>query len=137
MSNKNQNSNILSDILSEITPEEQERTNKRMLLAARIDDVRRIKGWNKKAFAEIMGQQPSVITKWLSGTHNFTTDTLFELEEKLGINLIQVEKEGKTSEINLFFQLKGQEINEGIHNSGEDIQIYGDQFFISQTSMEC
>jgi len=137
MSNKNQNSNILSDILSEITPEEQERTNKRMLLAARIDDARRIKGWNKKAFAEIMGQQPSVITKWLSGTHNFTTDTLFELEEKLGINLIQVEKEGKTSEINLYFQLKGQEVNEGIHNSGEDIQIYGDQFFISQTSLEC
>lgn len=137
MSNKKQNSNILSDILSEITPEEQERTNKRMLLAARIDDVRRIKGWSKKAFAEIMGQQPSVITKWLSGTHNFTTDTLFELEEKLGINLIQVEKEGKTSEINLYFQLKGQEVNEGIHNSGEDIQIYGDQFFISQTSLEC
>ncbi|MFW6327570.1 MAG: helix-turn-helix domain-containing protein [Bacteroidota bacterium] len=137
MSNKNQNSNILSDILSEITPEEQERTNKRMLLAARIDDARRIKGWNKKAFAEIMGQQPSVITKWLSGTHNFTTDTLFELEEKLGINLIQVEKEGKTSEINLYFQLKGQEVNEGIHNSGEDIQIYGDHFFISQTSLEC
>ncbi len=137
MSNKKQNSNILSDILSEITPEEQERTNKRMLLAARIDDARRIKGWSKKAFAEIMGQQPSVITKWLSGTHNFTTDTLFELEEKLGINLIQVEKEGKTSEINLYFQLKGQEVNEGIHNSGEDIQIYGDQFFISQTSLEC
>ena len=122
MSNKKQNSNILSDILSEITPEEQERTNKRMLLAARLDDARRIKGWSKKAFAEIMGQQPSVITKWLSGTHNFTTDTLFELEEKLGINLIQVEKEGKTSEINLYFQLKGQEVNEGIHNSGEDIQ---------------
>lgn len=35
--------------------------------------------------AERDGKQPSVITKWLSGTHNFTTDTLDEIAYHLGI----------------------------------------------------
>ncbi len=39
---------------------------------------------------------PSIVTKWLSGTHNFTIDTLIEIEHALDICLLDIEeKEGK------------------------------------------
>ncbi len=36
---------------------------------------------------------PSEITRWLSGTHNFTTDTLIDLQRVLDINLLDVTNE--------------------------------------------
>lgn len=138
MRTKKQDKDILSDLLAEITPEEQERTNKRMLLAARIDDARRQKGWSKKKLAERMGQQPSVISKWLSGTHNFTTETLFELEEKLGVKFLQVDVEKKTPEINFYFRTGVQKISERAGENDIDIHILeGDQFFHTRNGIEC
>ena len=78
-------SKILSDLISEISPREQARTDNKMLLAAKIDEARKAKGWSQTKFAEEMGKQPSEISKWLSGTHNFTVDTLWDIEEKLDI----------------------------------------------------
>lgn len=39
-----------------------------------------------------MGKRPSEITKWLSGTYNFNTDTLFDIEDVLGIIIVAIEK---------------------------------------------
>lgn len=83
------NSPFIDELLQGISPAELERTNKRMLLAASIDDGVKAKGWKKKDFASAMGKTPSEITKWLSGTHNFTADTLFDIERILNINLFQ------------------------------------------------
>jgi len=66
-------------------------TRNRMLLAAKIDDGIKAKGWGKSQFAEKMGKEPSVITKWLSGTHNFTSDRLTEIGLVLGIELLRVD----------------------------------------------
>ena len=65
-----------------------EKTKKQMLLTAKIQDAVKAKGINNAKFAAMMDQHPSVISKWLSGTHNFTVDTLLDIEEKLGISLI-------------------------------------------------
>lgn len=62
-------------------------TKKRMMLSAKIADAIKAKGWSKKEFSEAVDQYQSVITKWLSGTHHFTDDTLFEIERVLGIEL--------------------------------------------------
>ena len=43
-------SSLIEELLKGISPEEQERTNKRMLLAARIDDGINAKGWKKRRF---------------------------------------------------------------------------------------
>jgi len=85
------NSKVLDDLLSEITSEELSRTEKRMLLAARIDDAIKIKNWKKRDFAKAIGKKPSEISKWLSGTHNFTADTLFDIERILDIHLFKLE----------------------------------------------
>jgi transcriptional regulator with XRE-family HTH domain len=88
---KTYNSPLIDELLQEISPEELERTEKRMLLAARIDEAIKARGWKKKDFAEALGKTPSEITKWLSGTHNFTSDTLFDIERVLSINLVKLE----------------------------------------------
>ncbi len=85
------NSPLIDEFLQEIAPVELERTRKRMLLAIRIDEGIKAKGWKKKDFSSAMKKSPSEITKWLSGTHNFTADTLFDIERVLDINLFQTE----------------------------------------------
>lgn len=88
-------SEFLGELLSKISPQEQEKTEKRMMLAAKIDKARIKKGWSKKELAERMGKRPSEITKWLSGTHNFTTETLFDLEYHLESKFIHVGEKQK------------------------------------------
>lgn len=58
-----------------------------MMLAAKIADGIKAKGWNNSDLARELDQHNSVISKWLSGTHNFTADTLFDIESVLGIDL--------------------------------------------------
>ena len=90
-SRKSYNSTVIDDLLREITSDELSGTEKRMLLAARIDDAIKIKGWRKQDFAKAIGKKPSEISKWLRGTHNFTADTLFDIERILDIHLFKLE----------------------------------------------
>lgn len=85
---KRQSSKLIRELQEKRTPAEFEKTKKRMLLAARIQDAIKAKGLSYKQFALMMDQYESVVSKWLSGTHNFTADTLFDIEEKLGIKLV-------------------------------------------------
>lgn len=59
-----------------------------MLLATKIYDAIEAKGWSQKEFAIIMEQNESTICRWLSGKHNFTTDTLFDIQDALDISLL-------------------------------------------------
>ncbi len=83
-------SELIKNLLSELSPEEHNRTKQKMMLAARIDDAIKAKGWKKKDLAEALNKKSSVITKWLSGTHNFTADTLWDIEKVLNIELISI-----------------------------------------------
>lgn len=89
---KTYTSKTLQRVLEKVSPKEQRRTEQRMLLAAKIVDAIDAKGWTRKEFAERLDKHPSEITKWLSGTHNFTADTLFDIQEELGIKLIEFER---------------------------------------------
>lgn len=81
---------IVSSFMARRNPAEFEKTKRNMLLAALIDDALKAKGWNKKQLAEAMNKQPSEVTKWLSGTHNFTLETLYLIESYLGVTLFTV-----------------------------------------------
>ncbi len=83
---------ILEEFLALGTPEELARTESRMLLAAKIQDAMTRKGVGKKQLAEMVGQSPSVITKWLSGGHNFTVDTLTDIQRVLRVQLLALEE---------------------------------------------
>jgi transcriptional regulator with XRE-family HTH domain len=72
------------------------RTRTSMLLASRIINAMKSKGWNKITLAEKMNKKPSVITRWLSGAHNFTSDTLSDIQEVLSIKLLSLESSENT-----------------------------------------
>lgn len=82
--NENKQKSSIDSLLDKITPEQQARTDNRMMLAVSIADAMEEKGWNNKRLMEALGKKnPSEITRWLSGTHNFTIDTLTDLERVL------------------------------------------------------
>ena len=87
---KNYNSEIIDEILSEISPDEYQLVEKKMLLAAKIDEAIKARGWQKQDLAKALRKRPSEISKWLSGTHNFTIETLWEIEKVLNVELINL-----------------------------------------------
>lgn len=108
-----QNSELLNSLLRSITPEQQRNTDRKMLLAAKIYDAMKAKGWNQKTLAEKMGKQPSEISKWLSGTHSFTSDTLWSIGDILRVDLLPVSDQvtGKgEAPINLLHSLDEEEV---------------------------
>lgn len=80
-------SKIVDEIRQRISPQLKSLIRRRMSLAAKIDDALQARGLTNVEFAYMMGKKPSEISRWLSGTHNFTTETLWEIERVLNIQL--------------------------------------------------
>jgi transcriptional regulator with XRE-family HTH domain len=79
---------LIKELKSRIPQTMKESINRRMSLAAQIDDILQARGLTNQEFAFMMGKKPSEISRWLSGTHNFTTETLWEIERVLNIQLL-------------------------------------------------
>lgn len=58
-----------------------------MLLAAQIADAMKLKGIGKKQLAELLGKKPSMVTRWLSGTHHFEINTLVQIARVLNMKI--------------------------------------------------
>lgn len=78
----------LKRIAERIPKELSEQNDRRMGLAVKIAEALRSRGLTKQEFAFMMGKKPSEVTRWLSGTHNFTTETLWQMERVLRIQLL-------------------------------------------------
>ena len=59
-------------------------------LASRIAALLRAKGWTQTDLARKTGKKCSEVSKWLSGTQNFTLRTISLIEETLDAKLITV-----------------------------------------------
>ena len=79
---------ILRRVQERISVEVTEQNDRRMGLAVKIADTLRSRGITNQEFAFMMGKKPSEVTRWLSGTHNFTTETLWQMERVLKIQLL-------------------------------------------------
>jgi len=84
---ENYSSKLLIEILSEIPQVEQEKTDKMMRLASIIDNGIKARGWKNSDLAKALNKRPSEISRWLSGTHNFSLKTLHDIDEILNIGL--------------------------------------------------
>lgn len=83
---------LVDQILSGVDPLVAAKIVAKMQLAARISEAIEEKGWKQKDFLAAVGRtNPSVASKWLSGTQNFTVETLVEIEQALGIRLLNLE----------------------------------------------
>lgn len=56
---------------------------RRRRISEEISDALRDAGMSRKEFAARMHRQPSEVTRWLSGNHNFTSDLLAEISQVL------------------------------------------------------
>ena len=59
-------------------------------IAERIREILRSKGLTQKEFAGQLNKRESEISKWLTGRHNFTMQTIAKIETALGCKLIDV-----------------------------------------------
>lgn len=86
---KNRKNATLDIVLERLSSLELAKIETKMEIAARIEDEMIRRGWSKGDLMNAVGKNsPSIITSWLSGTHNFTIDTLVELEHALDISLV-------------------------------------------------
>lgn len=81
------NSPLIQELQNEATPLEMEQTNVKMQLAANIEDLIKSKGWSKTRFASELNKTQPEISKWLSGAHNFTVETLVQISQVLGVEI--------------------------------------------------
>jgi transcriptional regulator with XRE-family HTH domain len=86
-------SKLINDILGSTDPVEQAKVDVKMLIAVKIADALKAKGWRYIDLLKALKMEnPSIITRWLSGTNNFTVDTLIELGEALDISFLNLEE---------------------------------------------
>lgn len=124
------NSPLIQELLDEATPLELVQTNVKMQLAATIEELIRSKGWSKTKFASEMNKSQPEISKWLSGGHNFTVDTLVQISQVLGVEIAALfaQKQVKDVYINSFSASSYQYITYSTENYSvnEDPISYGD-----------
>ncbi|MCH5328868.1 MAG: helix-turn-helix transcriptional regulator [Coprobacter sp.] len=73
-----------------MAPEIMEEVSLNIDIANRISDILRAKGITQRKFAEMMGKRESEISRWLKGTHGFTTKTLAKISAILGERIIDI-----------------------------------------------
>jgi DNA-binding transcriptional regulator YiaG len=61
-------------------------------IAERISEILKSKGLTQKDFARLLGKRESEISKWMTGRHNFTTQTIARIEAALGDKVLMVVK---------------------------------------------
>jgi len=64
-----------------------------MDIANRIYDILQSKKMTQREFAALMGKRESEISRWLKGSHGFTTTTLAKIATVLGEPIVQVKSE--------------------------------------------
>ena len=127
--NKTYKSEIVDTILKESSPILRKQISLKLKIAKKIDDVRKNNNWSKLDLAKAFNKHPSIITKWLNGTYNFTIDTLVEIEEVLNIKLFAL---GAEKEESYYALLSDEEIKKSIPypESTSNAQIWKNVGFI-------
>lgn len=79
---------LFSDILAN-TPEDTNKfADRSMDLAIQINSILKAKGWSQKKLAKELNKTEAEISKWLSGTHNFTLRSITKLEVVIGEDIM-------------------------------------------------
>lgn len=83
---------LFEKLLSQVPQSIKEEVGLSFDIAKRIHDLLNERGLSQKEFAKKMGKSASEISKWMSGTHNFTIKTIADISEVLGETILQVKK---------------------------------------------
>ena len=78
------------DCLAAIPTEQKAEFDLSFGIAERISEILKAKGLTQKDFARLLNKRDTEISKWLTGRHNFTTQTIARIETALGSKLISI-----------------------------------------------
>lgn len=85
-------SKIAQKLLDKTSIETKEFVSLYSAIVVRINELIAEKGYTQKELAESIGKNPSEISKWLKGDHNFTLRSIAKLQAQLGEPIICVPK---------------------------------------------
>jgi len=81
---------LTKQILQNISDEKKYYLRKHADIIYRVKQLLKEKGLTQQNFAEKMGKQPSEISKWFKGEHNFTLKSITKMEAELGEDIINI-----------------------------------------------
>lgn len=86
----NKANNLFEKYLERVDPEIRNEVSLNIDIANRIYDLIKKKGMTQREFAALMGKRESEVSRWLSGTRGFTTNTLAKISAVLGEPVVKV-----------------------------------------------
>ena len=83
-------SSIIEARRAKVSPEVRRRVDLSFLIVDRIHTILEERGLRQKDLASMLDKNESEISKWMRGTHNFTIETISQIEKVLGVHILQV-----------------------------------------------
>lgn len=83
-------SNILEARRKKVDPAIRQKVNLSFQIVDRIHEILSAKGYKQKDLAQMLGKSEAEISKWMRGTHNFTLDTIMNIEDTLNEQILVV-----------------------------------------------
>lgn len=84
---------LFDQCVANVAPEVMEEVSLNVDIANRIYDLLKEKKMTQREFAALMGKRESEISRWLTGSHGFTTTTLAKISAVLGEPVVMVKKD--------------------------------------------
>ncbi len=81
---------LFDQIVAETPPELKKRLDLSFAIADKLDAILKQRGLTQKEFARMIGRSQAEVSRWLSGTHNFTLATLAKISVTLGCSVVTV-----------------------------------------------
>lgn len=81
---------LFRECLAQVSDKTRAEFNLSFEIADRIETVLKKQGLTQKQLALMMGKRESEISRWLTGRHNFTTNTLADISLALGEPIVSV-----------------------------------------------
>lgn len=81
---------LFSEAVSNVSEDVRLETDWSFAISDKIADALEEKGMTQKMFAKQIGKTETEVSRWLSGTHNFTLRTIAKISSVLGMNIITV-----------------------------------------------
>lgn len=84
---------LFDQCVANVAPEVMEEVSLNVDIANRIYDLLKEKKMTQREFAALLGKRESEISRWLTGSHGFTTTTLAKISAVLGEPVVMVKKD--------------------------------------------
>jgi ribosome-binding protein aMBF1 (putative translation factor) len=83
-------SSIIDARRANVSSEVRRRVDLSFLIVDKIHAILEQRGLRQKDLARMLDKRESEISKWMRGTHNFTIETISQIEKVLGEPILQV-----------------------------------------------